>query len=228
MKNYIGFLLYFIILISFSISGSAQEDKFSYLIENGVKMIKESDFEKVLNSIDELPLERKGDFRIKVLQNFAYLKGYMVTSRREYGNRWKAYYNSMLQSGDKTATPILVELLKDDDPYVRLYTAKALGFIGDQRALEELKKVEEQDRNVKVRSGAKWAYEQLVEGKSPKKSEKKFVVCTIPTATTCDGYYHSSNCLRVVNMIPSFRKELSEREALESGYTPCPFCIKEK
>jgi hypothetical protein len=228
MKNYVGILLFSIILMFFSISESAQEDKFSYLIENGVKMIKERDFEKVLNRIDELPSKRKGDFRVKVLQSFAYLKGYMVTSKKEYVNRWKAYYNSMLQSGDKTATPMLIELLKDDDFYVRLYTAKALGLIGDQRALEELKKVEEQHKNVKVRSGAKWAYEKLVEGKSSKKSEKKFVVCSIPTATTCDGYYHSSNCLRVTNMIPNLRKELSEREALESGYAPCPFCMKGK
>lgn len=141
-------------------------DKFSYLIENGAKMIKENRYENVLTMIEKLPSEKKWDFRIKVLENFAYLKGYLVIKSKEYGRNWQSFYKPMVFSRNKIATPILVELLKDDDPYVRSFTAKALGYLGDRRALEELKRVADQDQNSKVRSRAKWAYEQIAEGKS--------------------------------------------------------------
>jgi HEAT repeat protein len=64
----------------------------------------------------------------------------------------------------------LVELLRDDNLYVRAFTAKALGFIGDKRALDELKRVAEKDKSSRVRSRAKWAYEQISGVKLPKES----------------------------------------------------------
>ena len=47
--------------------GKEGADKFSYLIENGVRMLRENEFEKVLDMIGELPLEKKGDSRIRTL-----------------------------------------------------------------------------------------------------------------------------------------------------------------
>jgi len=166
-------LLIFLGLSVTAESGFAQEDKeaqdkFTYLIENGARMIRENEFEKVLDMISELPPEKKGDFRAKALENSAYLKGYVVTKNEVYGKKWEFSYKSLIYSTDKSATPILVELLRDDNLYVRAFTAKALGFIGDKRALDELKKVAEKDRSSRVRSRAKWAIEQISGGKLPK------------------------------------------------------------
>ncbi len=136
-------------------------DKFTYLIENGARMIRENAFEKVFDMIGDLPPEKKGDFRTKALESSSYLKGYFVTKNEVYGKKWEFSYKSLIYSTDKTATPILVDLLRDDNLYVRAFTAKALGFIGDKRALDELKRVAEKDKSSRVRSRAKWAYEQI-------------------------------------------------------------------
>ena len=166
-------LLIFLTLFCIPQIGFGQEEKrtldvFNALIEKGAKMIRENEFEKVLDWIGELPQEKKLDFRVKVLENSAYLKGYVVTKNKIYGKKWQAYYKTMLYSGDKIATPILLELLRDGNLYVRAFTAKALGFLGDQRALEELKRVADQDESRRVRSRAKWAHEQISGGKTPK------------------------------------------------------------
>ncbi len=159
-------------------SGFAQEgkgvsDKFIYLIENGARMIRENKFEEVLDMIGELSPEKKGDFRAKALENSAYLKGYVVTKNKVYGKKWEVSYKSLIYSTDKSATPILVELLRDDNLYVRAFTAKALGFIGDKRALDELKRIAEKDKSSRVRSRAKWAYEQIFGGKLRKESAQE-------------------------------------------------------
>ena len=143
-------------------------DKFSYLMENGVKMIRENEYENVLYMIGKLPSEKKWDFRIKVLENFANLKGFVVTKRKEYGKEWKIFYKPMVLSGNKIATPILVEFLKEDDPYMRDSAAKVLAYLGDKRALEELKRLADQDPYSKVRARAKWAYDQISAGGPPK------------------------------------------------------------
>ncbi len=151
-------------------TGKEASDKFTSLIENGARMIRENEFEKVLDIVGELTSAEKRDFRIIALENSAYLKGYVVTKNKVYGKKWEVSYKSLIYSTDKSATPILVELLKDDDLYVRAFTAKALGFIGDKRALDELKRVAEKDKSSRVRSRAKWAYEQIYGGKLLKES----------------------------------------------------------
>jgi hypothetical protein len=136
-------------------------DKFNFLIKNGARMILENEFEKVLNMIGELPSEKKSDPRVKALESSAYLKGYVVTKNKVYGKKWNVSYKSLIYSTDKSVTPILVELLSDENLYVRAFTAKALGFLGDKNALEKLKRVAENDQSSRVRSRAKWAYEQI-------------------------------------------------------------------
>jgi hypothetical protein len=142
-------------------TGNEASDRFTYLIENGARMIRENEFEKILDMIGELPSKKKGDFRVKALESSAYLKGYVVTKNKVYAKKWQVSYKSLIYSTDKSATPILIEVLRDDNLYVRAFTAKALGFIGDKRALDELKKVAEKDKSSRVRSRAKWAYEQI-------------------------------------------------------------------
>ncbi len=165
------FLLFiFLSLSSIPVSGFGQEvkgereeasEKFSYLIENGSKMIRENDFEKVFSMIRELPPEKKVDFRVRVIENFANLKAYLVTKNKEYGKKWQVDYKPMVYKGDKTATLILVDLLKDSDPYMRGFTARALGYLGDQSALVELERIATQDQNSKVRSRAREAYHKI-------------------------------------------------------------------
>jgi hypothetical protein len=148
-------------------------DRFTSLIENGARMIRENEYEKVLDMIGELTFAEKRDFRVIALENSAYLKGYVVTKNKVYGKKWEVSYKLLVYSTDKSATPILVELLRDDNLYVRAFTAKALGFIGDKRALDELKRVAEKDESSRVRSRAKWAYEQISGGKLPKESPER-------------------------------------------------------
>ena len=160
----------FLFLFLIPIAGLAQEvegegkdaqEKFSYLIENGARMIRENDFEKVFSMIRELAPEKKVDFRVRVIENFANLKAYLVTKNKEYGKKWQVDYKPMVYKGDKTATLILVDLLKDSDPYMRGFTARALGYLGDQSALVELERIATQDQNSKVRSRAREAYHKI-------------------------------------------------------------------
>jgi hypothetical protein len=110
-------LLFFIFLFLFSIPmpGLAQEakeegkepqDKFSYLIDNGSRMIRENEFEKVLNIIGELSSEKKWDFKVKVLENSAYLKGYLVTKKM-----------SMVRSGRFITRPCAILGIRQQRPY---------------------------------------------------------------------------------------------------------------
>jgi hypothetical protein len=229
MKKELSILLVSILLLLFSVSGSAQEDKFTYLIEDGPKMIRENQVDKVFDMIRELPSEKKSDFRIKVIENFAYLKGYLLTKRRGYGDRWKLFYNTMLLSGDRSATPVLLEFLKDGDHYVRDYAVTALGYIGDERALDELKRISDQDEKGKVRRRAKWAHEQIAGIKPSEKSEEGSTekVTVIGSRYTAEPkYFHKPDCRRVRTFFDqSAVKEISKREALKEGYTPCPDCM---
>lgn len=142
-------------------------DGFSHLVTNGAKMITDGYLEVALNKIEGLPPEKRADFRIRVLENFLSLKIYLAAGKKDFGKKWQSDYKAMLYTKNKTATAILVELLKDSDPYMRAFTARALGYLGDRNALEELKRVADHDKNSKVKSRAKWAYVIISEGKSP-------------------------------------------------------------
>lgn len=142
-------------------------DQFSYLIENGAKMIRENEVEKVFNLIDGLPSEKRGDFRIRVIENFASLKAYLISKKKELGKKWQSDYKPMCYTGNKTAIPILLDLLKDDDPYLRAFVARALGYLGDHSVLEQIKRVIESDPNTKVQSRAKEAYWRITGQKFP-------------------------------------------------------------
>ncbi len=165
VKKFI-FLPLFLLLSPSIIFAQETPEKFDLLIENGAKMIRENEFERVLNMIEELPPYRKSDFRVRVLENFAYLKGYLVTKKKEYGKKWQDDYKPMCYTKDKSATSILIELLKDTDPYIRAFTARALGFLGDPTALSVLKQVADTDPNPKVRLRAEEGYKRIIGKKS--------------------------------------------------------------
>jgi hypothetical protein len=169
-------LLPLIFLFFIPIIGFAQEvkeekkealDTFSYLVENGAKMIRENDFEKVFSMIRELSQEKKVDFRVRVIENFAYLKGYLVSKKKEYGKKWQIDYKPMVYTLNKTAISILLDLLKDNDPYIRAFTARALGYLGDHTALADLERIASEDPNQKVRSRAREGYYRISGKKLP-------------------------------------------------------------
>lgn len=165
----LSFLISLIPLRGFAQEGKEIQDPFPYLIENGSRMIRENEVEKIFNLLERLPPEKRSDFRIRVIENFTNLKAYLITKKREYGKKWQSDYKPMVYTGNKSATPILMDLLKDRDPYIRAFTARALAYLGDQNALETLKQLSQSDPNSKARSRAKWAYEHLSGGKLPKK-----------------------------------------------------------
>jgi len=227
MKQNLEILLALVLLLIFSASSAAQEDKFTSLIENGAKMIRENQVDEVVDMLRELPLEKKSDIRIKVIENFANLKGYVMTKRREYAERWKLSYKSVILSGDKSTTPILVELLKDENHYVRDYAAAALGYMGDERALEELQRVSDQDEKGKVRKRAQWAHDQISAKNPSGKSEEGATEKVIVTGSRYEPmYFHKPDCRRVTGVVyQGTIKEISKRDAVREGYGPCPECM---
>lgn len=160
-------------MLAFAQEGKEIQDPFTYLIENGSRMIRENEVEKIFQLIDRLPPEKRADFRIRVIENFTSLKAYLLTKRKEFGKKWQSDYKPMVYTGNKSAIPILIDLLKDQDPYIRAFTVRALAYLGDQSVLETLKQLSQTDPNSKVRSRAKWAYEHLSGGKLPKEDLKE-------------------------------------------------------
>jgi hypothetical protein len=125
----------------------------------------------------------------------------------------------------------LVELLKDEDHYVRDHAAAALGYIGDERALEELKRVSDQDEKGKVRRRAQWAYDQIAAMKpgAVEEGSKEKVTILESSYAGEPKYFHQPDCFRVKTRGPtSSVREISKRQALKEGYIPCPDCMRGK
>ncbi len=157
------FILFVLLLLLSQPIVFAQEtsDKFSLLIENGARMIRENEIGKVFNLIKDLTPEKRYDFRVRVIENFANLKAYLISNKKEYGKKWQEDYKSLCYTKDTSATPILLDLLKDNDPYIRAFTARTLGFLGDHTSLEALRELAKQDPNRKVRSRARETYKRI-------------------------------------------------------------------
>jgi len=159
-----GFFIFSLLLLILNhpfVYSQEVPESYSLLIEDGARMIRENDFERVLKMIQELPPFKKVDFKVRVLENFASLKGYLLTKNKEYGKKWQDGYKPMCYTMDKSATPILIELLKDSDPYMRAFTARALGFLGDHSALDVLRQLAQSDPNEKVRKRADEGYRRI-------------------------------------------------------------------
>ncbi|WP_254543659.1 HEAT repeat domain-containing protein [Halomarina pelagica] len=63
--------------------------------------------------------------------------------------------------GDESATQTVADRLVADDPEIRSGAARALGMIGDTRAIEPLSDVLEDDDSDAVRASAAWALNQI-------------------------------------------------------------------
>ncbi|MHC4488956.1 MAG: HEAT repeat domain-containing protein [Planctomycetota bacterium] len=141
--------------------GESPEEIEGFLIQYGPRLIAEDQYNRVLELIEDLPGRRRRHIQIRTLECFANLKGWVCDKDKYCKLSWGKLRNKLIDSGDNEATPILVILLEDEEPYVRLYVAELLGHIGDKRALQDLRAVGEGDENRKVRKYAKKAYEQI-------------------------------------------------------------------
>jgi hypothetical protein len=131
------------------------------LIQEGPTLIAKGQYSRVLELIEDLPEERRRHVQVQTLECFANLKGWMRNKDRTCKSRWWNLRQKLINSGDNEATPLLAILLKDEDPWVRVYAAELLGHIGDKRALKDLREAGENDGNRKVRGYAKKAYERI-------------------------------------------------------------------
>jgi hypothetical protein len=137
-----------------------------FIFEKGPMMISENKPEEVLKIIKGLPYKKRLDANIQVLEGFCHLKRWVLYKDLKSYEEWYGIRTNLIYTKVKEATPMLILLLKDNEPWLRLYAAELLGFIGDDRALKELEKVGKEDKNQRVRRYANWAYEQILSRRS--------------------------------------------------------------
>ncbi len=131
------------------------------LIQEWQTLISKGEYSRVLELIENLPGIKRGHVQVQTLECFANLKGWMSDKDRTCKSRWWNLRQKLINSGDNEATPVLAIFLKDEDPWLRVYAAELLTYIGDKRALEDLREAAENDENRKVRGYAKKAYERI-------------------------------------------------------------------
>jgi len=125
--------------------------------------------EEVLKIIKGLPSKRRLDANIQALEGFCHLKRWLLHRDSKSQEEWYGIRINLIYKKAKEATPMLIFLLRDNESWLRLYAAELLGFIGDDRALEELEKVGKDDKNYRVRRYADWAYKQILSRRSSAK-----------------------------------------------------------
>jgi hypothetical protein len=132
-----------------------------FIIQEGPKMISEGNYNQVLDVIEDLPAQARGDTPIKTLVCFANLKCWVSDRKGFCKTNWWSLREELIGSGNSDATLVLLVFLKDQDKWMQKYAAELLGYIGDERALNDLKRVAENDDNHGVRNYAKWAYKMI-------------------------------------------------------------------
>ena len=137
------------------------------MIQQGPGLLTQGEFKQVLSSISALPIQAKNDIRVRCLECFANLSGWRRTNSAPYKAAWMGLRQKLIYVGDSEVTPLLVDLLKDKDSFVREYAAELLGYIGDKRALDALQTAGKADDNRGVRKYAKWASKQISDGLTP-------------------------------------------------------------
>ena len=124
------------------------------LLNQGPQLLHENKQLKLLELINRLPGEERQNINIRILESFAHLKRYVLDKDKSSKQPWGQLYKSIENSKDRSATPMLLKITKDQEDYTRLYAVTLLGSIGDQRALNDLQQIANTDPNRKIRSGA--------------------------------------------------------------------------
>jgi serine/threonine protein kinase len=124
------------------------------LLTHGPQLLHENKHLRVLEQVQKLSGEERQNINIRILECFAHLKKLVLDRDKSSKQPWGQLYKSIENSGDRSATPLLIKIAKDQDEYTRLYAVTLLGSIGDQRALNDLQQIASTDPNRKIRSGA--------------------------------------------------------------------------
>jgi hypothetical protein len=178
------------------------------LIQQGPALVAQGDYKGVLDMIAALPAEERNNIQIRTLECFANLKGWVSDNDPVRKMDWWGLRIKLLYVGDTDATPVSVSFLKDPNPYIRKYAAELLGYIGDERALDELSAVKENDDNSGVRKYAKWAYKQISGGLTPMASDLPPLAAPqaqIPVAMEVAGPIAQSKRISFVNSTQEFK-----------------------
>jgi HEAT repeat protein len=121
---------------------------------HGPQLLQENKQLRILEQINKLTGEERQNINIKILESFAHLKRYVLDKDKSSKQPWGQLYKSIENSKDRSATPMLLKIARDQEEYTRLYAVTLLGSIGDQRALNDLQQIANTDPNRKIRSGA--------------------------------------------------------------------------
>jgi serine/threonine protein kinase len=124
------------------------------LLSHGAQLLHENKHLRVLEQVQKLSAEERQNINIRVLECFAHLKKMILDRDKGSKQPWGQLYKSIENSGDRSATPMLINIAKDPDEYTRLYAVILLGSVGDQRALNDLQQIAKTDPNRKIRNGA--------------------------------------------------------------------------
>jgi serine/threonine protein kinase len=120
----------------------------------GPQLLHENKQIRLLEQIQKLSGEERHHINTQVLECFAHLKKYVVDRDKSSKQPWWQLYESIEKSKDRSATPMLLKIVKDQEDYTRLYAVLLLGSIGDQRAINDLQLIASSDPNRKVRKSA--------------------------------------------------------------------------
>jgi hypothetical protein len=178
------------------------------LIQQGPVSVAEGDYKQVLDLIAALSEEEQNNIQVRTLECFANLKGWVTDKDPVRKMDWWGLRIKLMYVGDTKATPLLVIFLKDPNPYMRKYAAELLGYIGDERALDDLSAVKENDNNSGVRKYATWAYKQISGGLTPMASGLPPLVTPqvqIPVTMEVAGPIAQSKRISFVNSTHEFK-----------------------
>jgi serine/threonine protein kinase len=126
----------------------------SSLVDRGPTLLRQNKYTELIKDINKLtPVERQST-NIKVLECFAHLKNWILMKDNNSKAIWGSLYKVLQHSEDRTPTPLLIQIIKDPEDWTRLYAVALLGNIGDQRALDDLRKIAANDSNAKIRKSA--------------------------------------------------------------------------
>jgi hypothetical protein len=186
---------------------AAEETGADVLIQQGPALVAGGDYKRVLDVIAALPEEEK-TIQIRTLECFANLKGWLSTKDPVHKMEWWGLRLKLMYVGDTGVTPVVVIFLKDQNPYMRKYAAELLGYVGDERALDDLSAVKENDDNSGVRKYAKWAHQQISGGLTPVTSGLPPLVVPrgqIPVTMEAVGPIATSKTIAFVNSTSEFK-----------------------
>ena len=178
------------------------------LIQKGPALIAEGNYKQVFDLIKGLPEQERNNIQIRTIECFANLKGWVSAKYPVYKTGWQELRMKLIYVGDNEATPTLVALLKDKDPYVREYAAELLGHIGDEKALDALNEAGKGDENSGVRRYAQWAYKQISSGLTPSAADLPSLAAPAaqaPVAMQVAGPITTGKGISLVNSTSEFK-----------------------